>query len=101
MKPYRRRAGASIKGEDNRAFVAISHTDALVGDVKNRGAVFVLCCLEGQGGSSDLVVNFFTGNGDGILFAHDAWKIVFVLFFFIFLGVEEGEKEREYDKTHG
>jgi hypothetical protein len=35
------------------------------------------------------------------LFAHDAWKIVFVLFFFIFLGVEEGEKEREYDKTHG
>ena len=94
MKPYRRRAGASIKGEDNRAFVAITHTDAFVGDVKNRGAVFVLCCFKREGRSGDLIVDFFTANGDGILFAYDAWKIVFVLFLFIFLGVEEGEKQR-------
>jgi hypothetical protein len=51
--------------------------------------------LRERGGSGDLVVNFFTGNGDSILFAYDAWKIVFVLFLIIFLGVEEGEKERE------
>ena len=75
--------------------MAIAHTDALVGDVENRSAVFVLCSFEGESGSGDLVVNFFTGNGDSILFAYNAWKIVFVLFLIIFLGVEEGEKERE------